>query len=71
MEGGDRCESGAALCRSIGRLRRAHSGRGGARGGRGGGGSGGVWTFRLLCFCLGLFVHRFTLSDHKKLQRKE
>lgn len=73
MEGGDRRESRAALCRAIRRLWRAHSGGGGACGGRDGGGgrSGGGWTFCLLCFCLGLFVHRATLSGHKKLQIKE
>lgn len=67
MESGDRRESSAALCRAIGRLRRAGGGGGGARGGRsaGGGRSGGGWTLRLFCFRLGLFVHRAALSGHK------
>lgn len=73
MEGGDRRESRAALCRAIGRLWRAHSGGGSARGGRGGGGGrrGGGWTFCLICFRLGLFVHCAALSDYKKLRIKE
>lgn len=70
MEGGDRRESRAALCSAIGRLWRAGRGSGGVCGGRGRGGgrSGGGWTFRLLGFRLGLFVHRAELSSHKKLQ---
>lgn len=73
MEGGDRRESRAALRRAIGGMWGAHGWGGGARGGRGGGGgrSGGGWTFGLLCFRLGLFVHRAALFCHKELQTKE
>lgn len=68
VKGGDRSESGAALCCAIGRLRRAGRGGGGACGRWGGGRSGDGGAFRLLCFCLGLFVHRATQSGHKKLR---
>lgn len=68
MEGGDGCESRAALRRAIVRLWRAQGRDGGARGAGAGSRSGGAWAFRLLCFCLGLFVHRAALSGQEKLQ---